>query len=322
MRRSELRSMTMWTSSSSRRHWTPGLSNECAPLELERRSSYATFGRIFPSKRTDRCNQPPLWTLTSVVIGAILLYRSMTSHSSTFDDIYDTSLPVTSWDHNHYEDYKQLNLLITQIAPIPFYGDITSRPNRAYAKRWGWDFLFHTGHDDDGEECTAVRILNHVVTQQERHSGETRQQRAPYDAVLVLSQDAVIMDMDYELLALLPNDKLVAIGEKPDIFLWNLQHSLSPTVARLWLDGHADCSTQSLTDAIELVMEQDDDTDEADLNLIVQPLALSESEGLVQPRFIKFLPPLEEKNIPETVATLQSVADSVCYRYYPRCEVL
>jgi hypothetical protein len=130
------------------------------------------------------------------------------------------------------------------------------------------------------------------------------------------------MNLDYEFLALLPENKIVAMANaKPDLFLWNLKHKESQEVARMWLDlaDDSNCDTQSLWSAIEMTV--------ADSGYLashyVQQLHLSIS-GVVEPKLIKFLPSddADGMSFPETVATLQTVADSVCYRYYPRCEVL
>jgi hypothetical protein len=257
------------------------------------------------------------------VVGAILLYRSLNNHSSFVGGQYNTS-PMSQWDHNHYVSSrdalpKERNLLIAQIAPFGTFTEITSRPNRAYASRWRWDFFLHTQGGGDAS-CGAVTILNHILAQQERATHET--QRAPYDTILFLSEDAVIMDLDYEFLALLPEDKIVAMAnDKPDLFLWNLKHTQSQEVARMWLDlaDDSNCDTQSLWSAIEMTMADSG----YPASYYVQPFQLSDA-GVVEPRLIKFLPSDEAdgKSYPETMATLQTVVDSVCYRYYPRCEVL
>lgn len=310
-----------WTSRRRPNVWSP--SSECSPLELDR-TSYATFGRgrSYPRKERNCLSEIrsyPLWTITCVVVGAILLYRSM--HHSSLVEQYSTS-PMSQWDLNHYVSSEDAiphdrNLLIAQIAPFGPFTEVTSRPNRAYARRWRWDFLLHTGGD---ASCGAVRILNHILAQQEQTTHKS--QRAPYDTILFLSEDAVIMDLDYQFLALLPDDKFVAMANgKVDLFLWNLKHKESQDVARMWLDlaDDSNCDAESLWSAIEMTMA---DTG-FDASYYVQSMQLSNA-GVVEPRLIKFLPSDEAdgKSFLENIATLQSVADSVCYRYYPRCEVL
>lgn len=255
--------------------------------------------------------------MTSAVICAVLFYRSLYSHSdstSSFADYYDTS-PISVWDHNHYtskDSREERNLLIAQVGESRPFAEITSRPNRAYARRWGWDYLMHTG---EKHACSTVRVLNRILALQEEK--EESSARAPYDTILFLSPDAVIMDQDYLFLAILPTDKLVAANiDKSNVFVWNLNHAHSLDVARLWLDL-PDCDMESLWAAMEMYTAEDEG-----VTKYLQPLQLSET-GLVEPRLIKFLPTTEsEENIPETMGLLESVADSVCYRYYPRCEVL
>ena len=65
------------------------------------------------------------------------------------------------------------------------------------------------------------------------------------------------------------------------------------------------------------------------LNDIIEPLAES-SNGFVGDHLIKsIVPPVPgsrsiflAKNIEENELHLQNTADSVCYRFYPKCEVL
>lgn len=315
-----MRSMT-WTSRRRPNVWSP--SSESSPLELDR-NSYATFGhdRSYPRKERNSYSEIrpfPFWAITGVVVGAILFYRSL-NHSSLVER--PRTSPMSQWDLYHYDSSKEAipqgpNLLIAQIAPFGPFSEVTSRPNRAYARRWSWDFLLHTG---DHASCGVVRILNRILAQQEEKTHKS--QRAPYDTILFLSGDAVIMDLDYQFLALLPDDKFVAMANgKADLFLWNLKHKASQNVARMWLDlsDDSNCDTDSLWLAIEMTTA---DTG-FDASYYVQPLQLTDA-GVVEPRLIKLLPSDEAdgKSFLENMATLQSVADSVCYRYYPRCEVL
>jgi len=261
--------------------------------------------------------------MTSVAICAVPLYQSIRPHDSSSMDTYDTA-PISVWDHNHYDSMddldafsKERNLLIAQVGQSRPFAEITSRPNRAYARRWGWDYLMHTGEDG---ACGTVRVMNHIMSCQDQEVKEESLLRAPYDAILFMSPDAVIMNLDYQFLALLPGDKLVAAGEtKADVFVWNLNHPHSLEVARLWLDLGDDsmCDTESLWSAIEMTMEDKI----FELPKYVQSLQLSDT-GLVEPRLIKFLPGDYDQSFPETMGLLENVADSVCYRYYPRCEVL
>lgn len=327
-----------WTSRRRASPWAP--SESSAALEVER-SSYATFTGSFPPRKQRttgglaefwKGKWHSLWTIASVAVGAVLLYKSMHHHRDA-SSMYDTT-PISEWDHNHYfsmrdsfnnhnassSSRRQRNLLIAQVgesASRPFAG-ISSRPNRAYARRGGWDYLLHTGEED---ACGTVRVLNHILTRQEEEETKKSYPRAPYDAILFLPLDAVIMNLDYPFLALISENQLVAAGEtKSNLFVWNTKHKQSLDVARLWLDLGDDslCDIDSLFSAIEMTVGGK----ASDLSKYVQPLQISDT-GQVEPRLIKFLPDDEsEQDLPQTMGLLESVADSVCYRYYPRCEVL
>ena len=194
-----------------------------ASLEMDRRSS----NLVFPRKQRSslvvqfiKGRSYSLWTITSAVICAMLFYQSL-NHSESNDGFYDTA-PISVWNHNHYaskdSSSRERNLLIAQVGQSRPFAEIASRPNRAYARRWGWDYLLHTGEEDP---CGTVKVLNHILARQE----EKEQARAPYDAVLFLSPDAIITDQDYQFLALLPTEKLVAANiANSKVFLWNLNH--------------------------------------------------------------------------------------------------
>jgi hypothetical protein len=286
-------------------------------LEMDRRSS--SF--IFPRKQKSSLVQCikgrsySLWTITSAVICSVLLYQSL-SRSESNDGAYDTA-PISVWNHNHYaskdSSFRERNLLVAQVGQSRPFAEVASRPNRAYARRWGWDYLLHTGEED---ACSTVQVLNHILTHQE----EKGQARAPYDAVLFLSPDAIITDQDYQFLALLPTEKLVAANiANSKVFVWNLNHVHSLDLARQWLESgegsFASCDMESLWAAIETTVA-------GEIANTIQPLQLSETAGLVEPRLIKFIPQDAEQSFPETMGLLEGIADSVCYRYYPRCEVL
>lgn len=306
-----------WT---SRQRQPPSRLFQSSSLEMDHRSYSYTFPRKRRSSLLDfvRSHSYPIWTVTSAVLCALLFYHSL--HHSDSTNGYDTT-PISVWNHNHYRENasnSDRNLLIAQVGQSRPFAEITSRPNRAYGRRWGWDYLMHITEKED-DACGTVKVLNHLLARQEREGKEQSFARAPYNVVLFLSPDAVIMDQDFQFLALLPSNKLVAANtEKANVFVWNLEHARALQVARLWLDLGEDssCDMESLWAAVEAsITENETITD------YVQPLQLSET-GLVEPRLIKFLPEDSQQNFPETMGLLESVADSVCYRYYPRCEVL
>ena len=179
-----------------------------------------------------------------------------------------------------------------------------------------------------------------------------------YDAVALLPPDSIIMSLDSNIFKLLPKHKLVAIAGWKDkysqsfvevgdngpfvsqtsVILFNLRHKHANAVAKLWWDWVASpgvsCGQGNdlsmLVEAISAVLE-----DGEDLSSVIAPLKENGvgSVGLGssgQDYMIKGIPPstpqsratLLLNHLGENQVTLATTADSVCYRYYPQCEVL
>ena len=179
-----------------------------------------------------------------------------------------------------------------------------------------------------------------------------------YDAVALLPPDSIIMSLDSNVFDLLPKDKLVAIAGWKDkytksfaedggygpfvsqtsVILFNLRHKHANAVAKLWWDWVASpdvsCGQGNdlsmLVEAISAVLE-----DGEDLSSVIAPLKEGGVGGVGlgssgKEYMIKGIPPstpqsratLLLNHLEENQVSLVTTADSVCYRYYPQCEVL
>jgi hypothetical protein len=238
--------------------------------------------------------------------------------------------------------------------------DITSRPNRAYAHQWRRDYVRYSSNNGvvkkkpyklDMTCVDQVAVINTIMEKQ-RHEREVRhvpQQRSvPYDVAALLPADAVIRDLDYDILDLLPDDKLIAFagwnredawavsGSRINVLFFNLRHQYSDRVVKAWLDVvkakrvtcGAGLEVSVLLDVIQSVLEPYEE-----LSSMIHPLDQTD-EGFVGDASnefaIKGLAPSADSSaavvsmssLPDVAASLQTTADSVCYRYYPKCEVL
>lgn len=320
-------------------------------------------------------------------------------------DLALPSTPVWLWDHYRYNPQNSTqkssneetsdtsrNLLIVQVVAAPHspewrtslfqFGEISSRPNRAYARQWGRNFVRYTAPPDpDGnnsnidysQQCDGVDhvvVLNAILDRQQPRTLEERD-TIPYDALVLLPPDAIITDLDYDLLSMIPDDKLLSVvgcqkGQQHSggVVFWNLRHELTHVVAEhLWSelvepqqdesDRPQTCAFQQsyvklLLDRVLPSVLKDDagvqsvvgNLDETkDGFVFVGAPSLSGREidatgniGEAVPSFcLKCFPPngsLSTKTSqllsdPDaTRVTLQTTADAVCYRYYPKCEVL
>ena len=239
------------------------------------------------------------------------------------------------------------NLLLAQFSGGPLLVDdmtaISSRPNRAYARQWVRDYVSYASASPLERACfDKVVFLNTILARQ------TRPPWAPsahvqYDVVVLLPPDAIITDLDYDILRLFPPDKLVGVASYADsnnvrndsmfseILFFNLRHRYAVETAELWFsltEPPVTCGAgndiELLLDAMEVLV---DDPEEREA--LVARLVVSE-RGFLPDRAVKVIPPKVPSskavalvtNALETKAELQTTADSVCYRYYPRCDVL
>jgi hypothetical protein len=176
--------------------------------------------------------------------------------------------------------------------------------------------------------------------------------RIEYDAVVLLPPDSIVTNLDYGIFDVLPKDKLAAIAGfeddrshitcKTGIVFYNLRHKYANAVAKLWRDLveplEVSCGAGNdialLRDAIASVLE-----DGEELSTVVVSLQES-SKGYVRQRIDGDGRPQEDifrgitpstpgpraqmllNNLPDVRVELETRANAVCYRYWPRCEVL
>jgi hypothetical protein len=259
--------------------------------------------------------------------------------------------------------------------------DVTSRPNRAYARQWGRNFVRFQLWDD---LTIALSLFLKVIRdrQEEQAALEYKDECIlPYDAIAFLLPGAVIMDLDYDLLELIPKDKLLAIGGKGarqrtsnvtetysnGIILLNLQHDRANQLIDQWWNelessymqqysdrtANSDDSMQILIQMTASMLFDGEDLtslvfylEETDLGFVLEaPYSIADTEkdpySDVSPNSFcikSFLSAATDDSrlrnseaasaIPlladpqSTMVTLQTTADAVCYRYYPKCELL
>lgn len=265
------------------------------------------------------------------------------------------------WDHNVYIGKDNVDnspgevvvSLIAQVIPgttLSRLGDISSRPNRAYARQWGLDFArYDTGLSSYNPRACFEKVfaLNAILDKQSNSTGDlmsmwSHYPRVQYDFILLLPPDSILTELDTDIIkTLLPRRKLAAIAgwnrhhklvSNSDVVVFNLKHQHAKAVARLWLElvslPQVTCGASNdlgmLVDAIAAVMDEYEDLDE-----LIEPLPENEA-GVIGNGVIKNIPStvpgprmtLLSSSIEESAGILQQTADSVCYRFYPKCEVL
>jgi hypothetical protein len=273
--------------------------------------------------------------------------------------------------------------------------DIVSRPNRAYARQWGRNYVRfrpQNGNNDTmssvavpTDELLLVTFFKDLLEQQKaKHAVKhPHHEFKPYDAVAVLPPGAIITDLDYDLLSLLPDDKLAALtgwnsdmssdvsavplsdfGIASQVILLNLRHPMTESVVHHWWQALSNESSSSPFHAPEnetwFHIVASTTLSEEEVESIVVPLTVAE-QGLVleaapQPTaddnetmheikagiascikmcasstkslsssssLLTSAASGRSNNAGEAArALLQYTADAVCYRYYPKCDIL
>lgn len=281
-----------------------------------------------------------------------------------------------------YRSSTQSALLGADSSPrqlLAQFADITSRPNRAYARQWGRNYVRFRSRPNEG--LGLASFLKDTLERQQDVHQQLERSFLPYDAVALIPPGAILMDLDYDLLELIPADKLLSItgweGYSPnddgaevrnEVIFFNLRHRLADQVIRRWWDelesahqqlnaandvGNGD-ATSLLIRIIESVVDEGENLfsvlfqlEEADGGFVLEAPysdtgnATSHHTMASVPYCIKrFSKATAETSsllassspLPTSVlllsdpevtrATLQTTADAVCYRYYPKCEIM
>ena len=335
--------------------------------------------RVSDRLRLVRKNHPTMSPLLLEGSWKILLVLSLCLAVSCYhlrreEDTY--SKPEWKWDRNVYNPrqpvgsnvssssssssssviapgpQQERNLLLAQFSGSPaldILSSISSRPNRAYARQWVRDYVRYTGSSSKRLEraCFDKVYLLRTILNRQAHTETlwSPSSRVEYDVVVLLPPDAIITDLDSDLLNLFPADKLFGVASYQqqstsdssgstysEVLFFNLRHKYAVDTAELWYsltEPPVTCGAgndiQLLLEAVRSVAESEDEVK----NDLVATLAVS-PKGFVGSRSIKVIPQTVPSskavtlvsNAAKTKLDLQTTADSVCYRYYPRCDVL
>lgn len=353
--------------------------------------------------------------LLSIAI-AIIAFRIGTPYYSYIEESKMTMMmmPEWKWDRNvyipptaivaaHTENSPQQQEPAVVVVPLRFsliaqlaadaamerLADVSSRPNRAYARQWKMDYVRYAAgrRAYSATSCfDAAYVLRAVIGMDaERHQGEDgagEQEPSPlssslslssppppapwpqqhplpspqpqpqpreavvrYGSVVLLPADAIVMDLDQNIVErTLPQEKLVAISGWVDggrnldassgLIVFNLDHRYATTVANLWWDmlqGSVETcgATNGVSTLIQVIATVMDDATES-LDDLIEPMKEHANGALGKQLSIKCLPSsvpgsrieILTNSLHESTELLQQTADSVCYRFYPKCEVV
>jgi hypothetical protein len=339
-----------------------------------------------------------LWNPLPAILVLLALLVFQRSIGPLADKPYDVGQADWYWDHNAYrtlpnrrngtktatvwdqmdgstteDDDGPRRLLIVQTTggrTMAELAAVASRINRAYARQFRVDYAqvstqTHSMRRTCVEKAYALQEIANQQSNQHPNSlvlaTKDQRPRAEYHVVAILPPNAVLIDLDYDLLELSPPESLVSLATLGSVFgldagnagnggvdtaqrrwaeviIFNLRHKDALEVAALWweqlMSRRLTCGSgrefellielilsvaherESLTNLIYTLNETDDGLIGKDGVWVLKETALQVAPS-PQTHVVMYA-----SNLADARASLQSDVDSVCYRYYPRCEML
>ena len=255
------------------------------------------------SEKTPSWLSDKKWVLAAVLLCGTSFLWSQSTPPTTLPD------PIWNWDYYHYTPKGVIHndtLLIVQWASTTDEIALTSRPNRAYAKQWEADYVQIVGPILQMMSPAHIILRTIQDRRQQNNSTTSRNYQSSttiigttYAFLLLLPADAVLTNLDMDIRTWITNhpNVLVAMTTTNNVMMWNLNHDqCSPTIQRWGQWQHLNVAED-----------------------LVHPLPVSDT-GFIEPKLMKLQ---QVTNQPQDVIhiRLQTTADAVCYRYYPKCEV-
>jgi hypothetical protein len=251
----------------------------------DRKTSYSTFTMREERKKLTNDSVPwrGILLLTSTLCLAFLLQRLLQYHSPDSEEPAWTTWDPPVWVWD-FNVYQEDRPRSLLVTQAYTQDEVVSLTSRPNrAYARQWSRDFALVRSNREEVLEFIVQHEHTIS---------------YDAIALLPENCIITNLDFDLLQLLPQNKLVSIvGET---ILFNLNHESAATVAPTLYDY----KYEDLLQAIEI---------EVDPRLIHH---VTEQQG-----YAMFNGGVVLACENETVA-LETAASAVCYRYYPKCEVL
>lgn len=318
--------------------------------------------------------------------------------------------PPSSPDNNHSNDIINNSKSDNQPSAVLIIQDaspgsdeevlyVTSKVNRAYAKRWGFDYLQFTGIANGGSSSWQATfnkpfLLNQIIQaraenrnpnfvpdcyQDLKNSGggatisitntttvscliKPTLHTSSYDIVMLIDSSAIIVQLDYNIINLIQSDKMIATSissildaqninknnnpnnNNADVMLWNLNHPQTMPISNQWLQKSVEKSnsiTKSfnndeeseriLSEIIETQLDSGGTVagaaeEAGQQNDLVNPIPNAMIDGLrgtlIKQDMSYNYYVIDDPELRKVMPILSGIVDSVCYRFYPQCEVI
>jgi len=160
---------------------------------------------------------------------------------------YKKQYNTIEWNWHHYlkstNNTTTRKVLIAQYTGLDAayleFTNITQRANKAYAKKWNYDYLLMKGTAFNSNQV-GISAYNKLSVLRKAIDAKV------YDVLLILDSDAVIVDMHKDVLELMPESMLLTAcrnheSDSPHtwninngVTLWNLRHERMEEVYTEW----------------------------------------------------------------------------------------
>ena len=166
-----------------------------------------------------------------------------------------------------------------------------------------------------------------------------------YDYVLFLDSSAIIVQLDYNILNLIQTENHMIATSTPDladVMLWNLNHPQANYYSNEWMDkcyhhlntnnensGSTNISSMVQSEDILAKILNDNVENQSSATItadIVNPIPKEKINGLqgtlVKQDMTYNYYVVDDSMLRKKMPILNGISDSVCYRFYPQCEVV
>ena len=174
----------------------------------------------------------------------LVIYYYKKQHTST-----TTQPNIIEWDwHHYYAKSKNATATRRKVLIAQYTGldtayleltNITQRANKAYAKKWNHDYLLMMGTAFNSNQV-GISAYNKLPVLRKAIDARI------YDVLLILDSDAVVVDMDQDVLDLMPQSMLLSACRNHEsdnrhtwninngVTIWNLRHPRMEEVYTEW----------------------------------------------------------------------------------------
>ena len=247
------------------------------------------------------------------------------------DNTTNTASNDNTTTNNNNKNKRRRNMLLAQATGVDKgyvrMLDITSVVNRAYARKFGYDYVSMMGMVLGGKEpwhatFGKVEVLHQALRMRPR-----------YDGILILDTDAIMVDFEVDIADLVEDQyALVAQYVHPGehewnlnvgVSLWNLHHPMTAWLSERWRNLSLETLQSDTPDDDQWLLQLTlrDDINETVRNATISTVnrIFDYRYGTVVKHFIRITGQWNE-TLQDRQTELQEVAQRICQQFQPHCQ--